>query len=431
MLFSKILKKRPYGLFLFLIILPVIKSETSNNVIISKIAIEGNNKTKDFIIYREIRHPLNELIDTVKINEDKNRLENLGLFSGVNWSVVPLEDGTYTLKYKIIESIQKTPPAVFPSYNETKGWSLYALWFFKNFRGRNQLLSISGSFGGENTYGISFNDPWIFKDHISFSMNLSRNLYRHRFFDRDIDLNSIKIGFGQWFGDQIKTDVSIAFESKLFSNKKEDILFKYFYLQTNIKYDTRDIYWNPGKGILFANLIQYMEGYDIDTFRTLVWGQSYSYYINLNKTKKKAVFALNGLLKKKFGYKNLLFQDYIGSSNTVRGWSLPDSINYKQEPFRFGHEYLQTSIEYRYEIIPKYITKYGIESGLVIVLFSDVGLILNDRHLNKSDSIIYGFGSGVRIPFPLVEVIRFDFGIGLIDKDWYSSSFHFGIGQKF
>ena len=58
------------------------------------------------------------------------------------------------------------------------------------------------------------------------------------------------------------------------------------------------------------------------------------------------------------GYKDRFFQDYIGSSNTIRGWELPDTITYKIEPYRFGHEYLQTSIEYRYEILTLTLTGY-------------------------------------------------------------------------
>ena len=47
-----------------------------------------------------------------------------------------------------------------------------------------------------------------------------------------------------------------------------------------MRYDTRDIYWNPGKGFLF--IIQFnISKETIDRFRTLVWDQSYSYYINL------------------------------------------------------------------------------------------------------------------------------------------------------
>ena len=232
---TKELKERPYGLFLFVVIVSILKTQEPNNLKISNIVIEGNSKTKDYIVFREIHHPLNELIDTVKINEDKNRLENLGIFSGVSWSLMPLEDGTVTLKYIITESIQKTPPTVFPSYNENKGWSLNALWFLNNFRGRNQLLALSGSVGGEDTYGITFNDPWIFNDHISFSINIIRNLYEHRFLNYDVDLNSLKIGFGKWFGDKIKTNVSFALESKSFTKKKEISLLEYFYFFSNMR----------------------------------------------------------------------------------------------------------------------------------------------------------------------------------------------------
>ena len=73
----------------------------------SKIIIEGNKKTKDFILLREIHHQLHEPVDTVKILNDKNRIENLGIFSGVDWELLPLDNGTLILKYIVKESIQK------------------------------------------------------------------------------------------------------------------------------------------------------------------------------------------------------------------------------------------------------------------------------------------------------------------------------------
>ena len=112
---------------------------------------------------------------------------------------------------------------------------------------------------------------------------------------------------------------------------------------------------------------------------------------------------------------------------------MPDSTTYRLEPFRIGHEYLQTSIEYRYEIIPKYVSSIGIESGLGIVCYSDAGFIIKNDYLNLNhlESILLGSGVGIRIPFPIVGVLRFDFGYGIIDNKIKSKSFHFGIGQKF
>ena len=160
---------------MFFLLLQFLKSQNSEDAVVSKIIIEGNNKTKDFILLREIYHPLHEPVDTVEIRNDKNRIQNLGIFSGVSWELEPLDDGTLVLKYTVRESVQKTPPTIFPTYNESKGWSLNTLWVFNNFRGQNQLLALSGSVGGEDTYGISFKDPWILNDHISLSVNIMSN----------------------------------------------------------------------------------------------------------------------------------------------------------------------------------------------------------------------------------------------------------------
>ena len=416
---------------MFFLLLPFLKSRNSEDNIVSKIIIEGNNKTKDFVLLREIYHPVHEPVDTVKILNDKNRIQNLGIFSGVSWELLPSDDGTLVLKYTVRESIQKTPPTIFPTYNESKGWSLNTLWVFNNFRGQNQLLALSGSVGGEDTYGISFKDPWILNDHISLSVNIISNLYKNRFLNSDVELKSIKIGVGKWFQDQIKTEISLASESKIFKTKQEVASYKYFYIHSDIKYDTRDIFWNPGEGLLLSSSVEYLRGYDFKIFHTLIWNQSLSFYMKLNNIQKNAVLALNGAIKKKFGYKDRFFQDYIGSSNTIRGWELPDSIKYSLEPFRFGHEHLQTSIEYRYEIIPKYVTSIGIESGLGIVCYADAGFIIENGYLNHSEPILFGSGIGIRIPFPIVGVLRFDFGLGIIDNKIKSKSFHFGIGQKF
>ena len=426
-----IFKKRPHGLFLFLLLLPFLKSQNLENAIVSKIIIEGNKKTKDFILLREIHHQLHEPVDTVKILNDKNRIENLGIFSGVDWELLPLDNGTLILKYIVKESIQKTPPTIFPTYNESKGWSLNALWIFNNFRGQNQLLALSGSVGGEDTYGISFKDPWILNDHISFSFNIMRNFYKSRFLNSDVELKSMRIGVGKWFEDKIKTEISLASESKIFKLEQEIAQYKYIHAYSNIRYDTRDIFWNPRKGFLISSSLEYLRGYDFKIFHTLIWNQSLSFYKKLNNIQKNAVIAVNGVIQKKFGYKDRFFQNYIGSSNTIRGWQLPDSTTYKLEPFRIGHEYLQTSIEYRYEIIPKYVTSVGIESGLGIVCYTDAGFIIKNGYLNHLESILLGSGIGIRIPFPIVGVLRFDFGLGIIDNKIKSKSFHFGIGQKF
>ena len=201
--------------------------------------------------------------------------------------MLPVEDGSIVLKYIVQESIQKTPPAVFPTYNESKGWSLNALWLFNNFRGRNQILTLSGSIGGESTYGLSFKDPWILNDHISFSLDLKKNYYINRFLNSDVELNSFRIGLGRWFKHKIKMESSFLLESKIFNLDTDIIRYKYFSTFLNIRHDKRDIFWNPGKGVLFSSSLEYRKGYDFHNFQTLIFNQSLSLYIKLKNIQKR------------------------------------------------------------------------------------------------------------------------------------------------
>ena len=94
MLIKYFFKGRPsLGLFLFLF--NIIFSNSFNSINISSIEIEGNSKTQDYIVKREIRHLINTKLDSNIINEDIMRLENLGIFSGVSWSVESLNDGNF------------------------------------------------------------------------------------------------------------------------------------------------------------------------------------------------------------------------------------------------------------------------------------------------------------------------------------------------
>ncbi|MFL2983534.1 MAG: BamA/TamA family outer membrane protein [Candidatus Neomarinimicrobiota bacterium] len=434
-MFNKIIEKRPYiGLFLFLLI--SISNSYGNKAkgsLISIIEVKGNNKTLDYILEREILHPINNPLDSSLVIEDKNRLDNLGLFSESTWHVIPLENGTSKLVYFVKESINKTPPLILPTYKEDVGWSLAGLWIINNFRGKNQSLTLGGSIGGEDTYGLSFTDPWIFGDHISLSLNVGRTLYGHRFLNKQLDVNSFYVNLGKWYGNSIKTSIGIELETKFFYDDTYKDKFYYLGLIGDLRYDTRDIYWNPGRGVLFSQKIYHREGIIPDNWGIMLWNQSFSWYKQINGKVKKSVIALNASFQNKIGNKSRLWLDYFGNGTTVRGWPLPypDLYFSKKESFRFGHESILFSAEIRQELIPKYATSYGFESGLAIVIFSDVGVISNNWVDLKNQMPMYGLGVGIRIPFPIVGVIRVDYGWGYSNQSWNSGAIHWGTGQKF
>ena len=71
------------------------KPENFESGIVSQIVIEGNKKTKAFILLREIHHQSNRPIDKEIIEKDRNRLENLGIFSFVSWELIPTKSDTF------------------------------------------------------------------------------------------------------------------------------------------------------------------------------------------------------------------------------------------------------------------------------------------------------------------------------------------------
>ena len=137
------------GLFylLFILMLNDIMA-TESKYQIEKIEIRGLNKTKNYIIEREIYHPINTDLDSSLANLDRNRIFNLGLFDNVSWRIMPLENGNAILQYLIIESINRTPPLMFLAYDEEKGWSLNGVLIIKNLQGKNRTIEAIASIGG-------------------------------------------------------------------------------------------------------------------------------------------------------------------------------------------------------------------------------------------------------------------------------------------
>ena len=60
------------------------------------------NKTKNYIVEREIHHPIDVKLDSSLADLDRNRIFNLGLFDNVSWRIMPLENGNAILQYLMI-----------------------------------------------------------------------------------------------------------------------------------------------------------------------------------------------------------------------------------------------------------------------------------------------------------------------------------------
>ncbi|MFC1786300.1 POTRA domain-containing protein, partial [Candidatus Neomarinimicrobiota bacterium] len=156
------------------------------NPIVTSIEFIGYNKLKPYIIEREILHPIDAPLDSSLAEADRQRLENLGLFSIVTLQVFNQNQNEVILRYTVIES-WRFFPMITPVYDEKWGWSVGAMLMINNFRGRNESFTIQGQYGGQNTIGVAFVNPWIAGDHISFQLSIGNDIYSHNILPYDIN----------------------------------------------------------------------------------------------------------------------------------------------------------------------------------------------------------------------------------------------------
>ena len=96
----------------------------------------------------------------------------------------------------------------------------------------------------------------------------------------------------------------------------------------------------------------------------------------------------------------------LGGANSVRGWSLGARRGRSQFIGTFEYTYVAQPVR---AFAVKGLNLYG---GVQLVGFADVGLAWGDDSAQESESAIDGYGIGLRLLVPFVDVIRLDVAWG-------------------
>ncbi len=406
---------------------------------VSSIVIHGHQKTKEYIITREIQHPLQVVLDSVTAEADRNRIENLGIYSTVSWQALPLEDGTVALRYNVIESIRYFP-ILLPSYEEDSGWSMVYGGIVKNVRGRNETLVVGGLFGGVDAFGIEFNNPWLFGDHVSINLQTGRYYSDHLFLPYQKQVTSLEINFGRYFGYERRVSFGFEYEQKNYVNDSTRVMYNYFAPQGSVTFDTRDIYSDPSKGVYLFQTAQYYKYLNRDGW-TLFWAQSYSAYTSPMRGKRKTTLGANLTITSTHGEQHKeIFLSSLGGAYSVRGWRVVTRTLFEGGEHRYRFDYYNafTSLELRQTVIPRFaveqLSPFGTlksEFGLQAVCFIDAG-VSGENWIDLTHSkMLVGVGIGLRIPVALVGNIRLDYGWSFYDGSAIETALHLALRQKF
>lgn len=415
---------------------------------IEKVKIQGNTRTRDSVIRRELKLYPGDRFDGAKLRRSKERLNNLGYFEDVSFDI---ED---TDEYDRKDLVAQVKEAKTGTFSFGGGFSTvdkvvgfieleqrnFDITNWPTLTGGGQRLSLRAETGStRNNYRLSFSEPWLFDNPISFGVDLFR-LEKEREEDTGFAYDEKRTGgalsFGKRFTDYVSGNVSYKNELVDIDNfadgVAQDLLDEAGENRVSqggigIARDTRDNVFVPTKGYTTSagfTMAGGPFGADKDFYRLELSG---SYYIP---------FKFDSVLefRVRTGWVNefddtdkvpIFERFFAGGARSIRGYDERDvgPIDSNNENAIGGESLLVANMEYTVPII----------DFVKLAAFFDTGNVWADVNDFASGGLKSGTGLGLRIKTPIGPV-RLDYGIPLNDvpsEDKKSGKFYFSVSRGF
>ena len=181
----------------------VVTSADATYIVIDSISIEGNKKTKDVIILRELDFKIGDTVPTSKldyrIQRTQNRLFNTSLFLETSTSLLDIDSIHKVLKVAVKERFYTylVPIIGLADRNFNEWWvqrdhklnrlDLGVYFLQKNMRGRNESMKIKFEFGFNKKLEFTYTIPYLTK-----SRKLGLIYYIGYILNRQVAYNTIE-----------------------------------------------------------------------------------------------------------------------------------------------------------------------------------------------------------------------------------------------
>lgn len=387
-----------------------------NTGYLNEIILKGNEKTKDYVVRRELRDlKKGQVLNINDIRQSYQEIYKLNYFEEINPELKRVDKESNRVNLVIDMKEKKTGNLNFGAgYSSKKGWLGFINVQEKNLLGRGQTLGFEWEFGKNNNYSLNFHEPWLFGDPTSFGFS---------FYDRTSDNENSegyeyvekKRGGSVSFGHALNETWDGTIRYRLENNNiswEEEVPLEYEDEEGSMRSltlkadrDTTNHPFNPTQGGIDTVSVEHAGS---------VLGGDYEftkYNFDFRRFypgfKSEQAWALR--LKAGFGDGGLpLSEQYkLGGSQNLRGY----------DPYTFdGDDMLLLNVEYRFPIADKF-------TGVV---FGDAGNAWENRSDIDLGDLHHSLGLGVRMNTPIGQ-IRLDYGWNE-DREGMP---HFSIGQTF
>ncbi|HMM20910.1 MAG TPA: BamA/TamA family outer membrane protein [Selenomonadales bacterium] len=415
-------------------------SVTVNEGVLEGVVVKGNDKTKTYVITREMKLKPGEVFNVKDARRSMQKVYNLGYFEDVNMKLNPGRDpNAVVLQTDVVE--QKTGMfSIGAGYSENDGMVGIIELGDNNFRGTGDKVKIHWEFGGkasDKNYSFGYTRPWLDSRQTSLGFSVYDMTNEYTDYDYQGDDNKKRSRYDR---NRKGWDITIARPygeylnySLTFKNRKDtyeeyvngpvdykapvggehyDADYNAQYLDDNFgltrsiilnrTFDSRDNIFSPTEGTRFsvtAELAGKALGGDFSFNKFTVEDRQYF------KVGKSQVIAT----RLTAGYGDGKMPDSakfaVGGTDTLRG--------YNDDQFK-GDKMLAATAEYRFPIVKK------VEG----VVFGDIGNAWEGEGY-KLDDLKTSVGVGIRVNSP-IGPIRLDYARGE-----EGGKAHFSFGGQF
>lgn len=411
---------------------------TINEGMLEAIEIKGNEKTKDYVITREMKLKPNQPFNVKDAKRSMQKIYNLGYFEDVNMKLNPgKEPNAIVFETTVVE--QKTGTfSIGAGYSADDGMIGIFEVGDNNFRGTGDKVKLHWEFGGNasnRNYEVSYTRPWLDAKQTSLSFSVYDMTNEYSDYDDNGDTEAtydkqrkgFDITLGRPQGEYVQnyitlknrkdtyaeyvsgidySGVSTDADTTTFMAANPTYLADNFGLTRSISlmrvYDSRDNVFSPTEGKRIALTAEFAGkslGGDFDYNKYTAEARSYI------KVGHAQTVALRGMVGYADGNMPESGQFAVGGSDTLRG--------YRDDQFK-GDKMLAATAEYRFPVASK------IEG----VVFTDIGKAWDGEGYKLND-LEASIGVGVRVSTP-IGPIRLDYAQG-----GQGGRTHFSFGGQF
>jgi len=417
------------------------KIEEGERSYLNRVDIEGNTRTKDKVIRREVLVAPGDVFNTVRVDTTKKRLENLGYFSKVetypeDTGVPGRKDLTILVQEKRTGSLSlgggfSTVEQLVGTAELTQG--NFDLFNWPSFTGGGQKFRLRLSYGSvSKNFLLNIVEPYFLDRRLS----LSGSLFYSEADYLSVDYNQRNYGFSFEFR---KPLTSLMYASLGYQLQNVDIYnvsssappdiqlqqgtFTESKIYGSLVFDRRDnpLLTRAGQRITYSPYIA--GGFLGGDTQIYGWDVEGSQYFPL---KWDTILLFNGEIASVDTWGNGAFVPiferlYLGGANNLRGFPFREvGPQQNGEPIG-GQSMARLTVEWTFPIIEK-------ARG---ALFYDSGFVNADPWKFDFSHLASDIGAGIRINLP-IGPMRLDYGYPIERAGYHGGGhFNFSVGYQF